>query len=214
MRLLWRRLAGPGRRGTGSCLAAIPLRDNFGLEFDLSNYSGAVHPADARTAYLARMHDIHPLIGTALGRLRAAGGEVPDYHRLGAEADAWVARIRRRFFLQPDRAPVRAILSSAKMVLVHFRGRGGDRLAPPIFGMGHGACRILHSRVHGAGERTYLYVLLATLACSAPYVLVQPTLRYRYLVSSLLIFLAFDGVFRLAQYLRARPPATRISAAS
>lgn len=48
------------------------------------------------------------------------------------------------------------------------------------------------------GIRAYAYLLIATLACSAPYILVQPTLRYRYLVSSLLIFLALDGLGRLA----------------
>ena len=35
-------------------------------------------------------------------------------------------------------------------------------------------------------RRPYAYILVAVLACSLPYVLVQPTLRYRYTVSSLL----------------------------
>ena len=53
-------------------------------------------------------------------------------------------------------------------------------------------------------KRAYAYVLIVTLTASLPYIVVQPTLRYRYLVSSLLIFAACDGTVRLSNYLQDR----------
>ncbi len=51
-------------------------------------------------------------------------------------------------------------------------------------------------------QRSYAYILLAILGCSAPYIVVQPILRYRYMISALLIFCALDGAFRLNAYIR------------
>jgi hypothetical protein len=48
--------------------------------------------------------------------------------------------------------------------------------------------------------RAYAYMLPATLTCSLPYIVVQRIHCYRYLVSFLLIFLAFDGAGRHARY--------------
>jgi hypothetical protein len=52
-------------------------------------------------------------------------------------------------------------------------------------------------------QRPYAYILVAILGCSLPYILVQPTLRYRYMISTLLIFCALDGAFRLIAHIRA-----------
>ena len=49
-------------------------------------------------------------------------------------------------------------------------------------------------------RRAYAYILVAILAYSAPYVLVHPDLRHRYSISTLLIFCALDGSFRLFAY--------------
>jgi hypothetical protein len=53
-------------------------------------------------------------------------------------------------------------------------------------------------------RRPYAYILAAIMAYSLPYVLTQPDLRYRYPISTLLIFCALDGAFRLFAYLRGR----------
>ena len=45
---------------------------------------------------------------------------------------------------------------------------------------------------------------MAVVGYSLPYVLVHPDLRYRYPISTLLIFCALDGSFRLFTSLRAR----------
>jgi hypothetical protein len=50
------------------------------------------------------------------------------------------------------------------------------------------------------------------MAYSLPYVLTQPDLRYRDAISTLLIFCALDGAFRLFTYLRDRRE-PRLSAA-
>lgn len=54
----------------------------------------------------------------------------------------------------------------------------------------------------------YLYLLAAVTLPCLPYVMVYPLLRYRYLVSTLLVFLACDGAWRLWSWWRARrqPP--------
>ena len=86
----------------------IALRDNLGLELAVSNYPGAMFPADPRAAYLARLHDIHPNGGgAAIAAMRAAGGEVSYYHKLGKEAGSWMANhpsdllyLSARHFLQ------------------------------------------------------------------------------------------------------------------
>jgi hypothetical protein len=53
-------------------------------------------------------------------------------------------------------------------------------------------------------RRAYAYMLVAVMAFSLPYVLTHTDLRYRYPISTLLIFCALDGSFRLFTYLRAR----------
>lgn len=51
-------------------------------------------------------------------------------------------------------------------------------------------------------QRPYAYILVAVLGCSLPYIVVQPMLRYRYMISTLLIFFALDGAFRLIAHIR------------
>ena len=170
----------------------IALRDDFGMELDISNYSGAVHPVDPGAAYVARIEDIHPLkVGRANEKLRAAGGEVAYYHQLGQEANDWI-RTHPSDFLQLS-AAFCAILPTAEMVLGHVRRRQGkSRLLRRMLVWTTAISGLCALVLLAWGRRNYAYVLIVTLACSMPYIIVQPILRYRYLVSSLLIFLAFD----------------------
>ncbi len=183
-------------RNSAQLGAAIALRDNFGLEFDLSNYAGAVSPSDPRAAYLARMHNIHPLLGMGVEGMRRAGGEVSYYRSLGAEANSWVGshipdfiamclRRFREYYLPPQ-------------WFWYTFGPPGELLwlrQAAVWSTAIGG--LLALAWMARRNRAYGYILVAILFCSAPYVLVQPTLRYRYLVSSLLIFLAFDGLGRI-----------------
>ncbi len=183
----------------------IALRDNFGMELDISNYSGAVHPVDPGAAYVARIEDIHPLkVGRANEKLRAAGGEVAYYHQLGQEANDWI-RTHPSDFLQ---------LSARHFVQYYLPPKWFWGTFGAVKGKAVWLRRMLvwTTAISGLcalvllawGRRNYAYVLIVTLACSIPYIIVQPILRYRYLVSSLLIFLAFDGAGRLINYLSGR----------
>lgn len=192
--------------------APIALRDNFGLELAISNHDGAVRPADPFHGYISRMEEIQPIHSeAAFEAMQAAGGEVPYYRRMGEKAWEWI-------FVHP-----------AEFVTLSV-GRFFQFYLPPswfweLYGRFEFVAMLQQSfswaaAIAGLGtlgfmawsRRGYGYLLIATLACSAPYVIIQPTLRYRYLVSTLLIFLAFDGITRLAAYLSGRKTMARAEA--
>ncbi len=62
-------------------------------------------------------------------------------------------------------------------------------------------------------RRPYTYILCTMLGCSAIYVFVQPTLRYRYLVSSVPIMMTCDGAARLYACLHRAEPLAQAAAA-
>ena len=187
----------------------IALRDNFGLELDLSNYSGAVHPADPHAAYLARIYDIHPLkYGPAMSKMRAAGGEVSYYQKLGREAESWIFAHPREFlFLSTQR--LAQFYLPPRWFWGTFGGAGQIIWLRQLLAWVTAIAGFSTLVVMAYRKRGYAYVLAATLACSGVYILVQPILRYRYLISSLLILLAFDGAARAAKYVSSRRPAIR-----
>ena len=199
-------------RNSAQLGAPIALRDNFGLELAASNYDGAGRSNDTIAEYISRLKEIHPYhSATALKAMREAGGEVAYYHRLGEGASRWIlahpaafaqlsAQRFSQFYLPP-------------MWFWNVYGRVGtmDRLQHSLSWVVAlmGACSLI---VLAWSRRGYAYLLIATLTCSAPYVLIQPTLRYRYLVSTLLIFAAFAGAGRLATYFTARKATARAAA--
>ncbi|HXS06725.1 MAG TPA: hypothetical protein VN723_08055 [Rhizomicrobium sp.] len=182
----------------------VLLRDNFGLELALSNYSGALDPADPAAAYRARQAAIHPhALGEGAERMQQSGGELSYYHDLGREAQRWIAqhpgdflRLSSRhlveFFLPPGwfwtTFTMEAHLPELRQLLVWLITLAG----------------LASLAAMAWKKRAYAYVLIVTLTASLPYIVVQPTLRYRYLVSSLLIFAACDGTVRLSNYLQDR----------
>jgi hypothetical protein len=197
-------LAGPwAARNMRELGAPIFLRDNFGLELAIANYPGAVNPADPRLAYWTRMTTIQTM-HLSEAQLRSAGGEVAYYHALGQTAREWidahpwdfVMLCGRRFveFFLPPRwiwSPYSATLerfTDVRQFIVWLAALGG--LATLV--------------AMAPFRRPYAYILAAILAYSLPYVLTQPDLRYRYPISTLLIFCALDGSCRLFIYLRGR----------
>ena len=178
----------------------VMLRDNFYLELALSNYSGALNSADPGEAYLARIHDIHPLaVGPGTEKLRAAGGEIAYYEMLGREVRHWIAAHPGAF----------ACLSARRFMEFYLPPRwfwgtfgGGGKLVwlRQLLVWTTALLGLLSLLVMAIRERAYIYLLAVTLLCATPYIVVQPILRYRYLISSLLIFLAFDGIARASRY--------------
>jgi hypothetical protein len=187
--------------------APIFLRDNLGLELALSNYPGAVHAADPNAAYFGRAKEIHPMLMVA-GELDAKGGEVAYYHALGQQVRDWIAahpweflhlcgRRLIEFFLPPRwfwsifwGVPAEVHLAGLRQLVVWAAALGG---LATLF-------------VMAPRQRPYAYILAAVLGCSLIYIVVQPTLRYRYMISTLLIFCALDGAFRLIAHIRANVP--------
>jgi hypothetical protein len=197
-------LAGPWAvRNMRELGAPIFLRDNFGLELAIANFPGAVNPADPRLAYWTRMTTIQTM-HLSEAQLRSAGGEVAYYHALGQTAREWidahpwdfVMLCGRRFveFFLPPRwiwSPYSATperWSGLRQFIVWLAALGG--LATLV--------------AMAPFRRPYAYILAAIMAYSLPYVLTHTDLRYRYPISTLLIFCALDGAFRLFIYLRAR----------
>ena len=183
----------------------VALRDNLGLELAISNYPGAVHPNDPGIAYVTRLKQIHPIqLAAGTQAMRSAGGEIPYYRRMGQQARDWIAAHPRDFLMMCARRVREFFLPprwfrSPYGTPVNFVGpRQLLTWASALAGL----CTLI---VMAARRRVYAYNLVAVLACSLPYALVQPTLRYRYLVSTLLIFLAFDGIGRLIVWLRGAP---------
>jgi hypothetical protein len=185
----------------------IFLRDNLGLELALSNRSGALHPADPNRAYLTRFEAIHPM-WMAPGQLEAKGGEVAYYRALGHEARDWIAahpwefldlcgRRLVEFFLPP-----RWLYSIFWGIPAHVHLAGLRQFVAWASALG-GLATLF---VMAPRRRPYAYILVAVLGSSLIYTLVQPTLRYRYMVSTILIFFALDGAFRLIAHIRANVP--------
>ena len=184
--------------------AAIWTRSSAPLSLAVSNHDGAVDPADPHKAYKDRMRDIHPTSPAGLAAMQAAGGEVAYAQKLSRETYAWMKahpwevltmRVRNAFeyYFPPEwlwkrfgpggpatreRQWIVSVLSMAAFVTL--------------------ALMLAHRRGR------YLYVTAAVLLPVLPYAMGFPTLRYRYLVSSLLIFLALDGLSRLFEHLRSR----------
>ena len=185
--------------------APIFLRDDLGLEVAVSNYSGAVHAANPNVAYFNRLKEIHP-IAIGARELDAKGGEVAYYHALGRQDLDWIAahpwdflnlcgRRFIEFFLPP-----RWLWSLFWGGSVHLIGLRQFVIWATALG---GLATLL---TMAPRRRPYAYILVAVLGCSLPYIVVQPTLRYRYMISSILIFCALDGAFRLIAHIRPNVP--------
>ncbi len=216
--LALRRLAWSGRLGALAMLAAVLVmtslpwalrnqallgetvwtRGNFGLEFAIGTHPAAVAPTDPAATYLARLAEIHPHGSEAPYRaMRAAGGELPYARKLGEAtwhwvmahpgqaATIWLRHLRELYFPPPwlwhhsalpdATMPVRIIAVDviAALALVGLFGALGRRQWP------------------------FLYLIPPVLLLPLPYLITQPLVRYRYVIASLLIFLAADALARL-----------------
>lgn len=179
----------------------IPLRDNFGLELDIANYPGAVNPINEKEQFLQRITDIHPVsLGHGLAAMKISGGEARYYKKLGAEAKDWIIKNPINFAFLTSRH-LRQFFFPPSWFWGTFGG-GGQNVAIRLLITWCLAATGLISLVYlSISKANYLYVLSATIAASIPYAFVQPTLRYRYLISTILIFVAFDGAARCFGFL-------------
>jgi hypothetical protein len=187
----------------------IFLRDNFGLELELANHPGALESTDEQAEFLHHFEETHPMRPAGKDAMIKAGGEVAYSEKLGAEARAWIgsnpvsfARLAVRHLIE--------FLFPPRWYWSQFGGNESSRTTGPkmavhwilsalgIFGIVYGVFRVNYR---------YLYPAAMTSIPVIPYIFVQPTLRYRYIIFGLLVFLSCDFVVRIAARITA--PANR-----
>jgi hypothetical protein len=186
----------------------ILLRDNFGLELAQAFYPEAATTTDDKRTFLDRHRSMHPFgdhLGNAYAKMQAAGGEAAYAEKLGAEAKAWMAA-------NPGASAKLAAQHLTEMLFppdwywgMYFHGKPQNSLAKlaPHWAISALALAGIAYGLRQVGAR-YAYVAFFALLPLLPYILVQPTLRYRYLVITLFTYIAADFLWRLWAR-RARP---------
>ncbi len=184
------------------------LRSNLGLELAIAFHPAAVDPTDPRQAYIDRMLAVHPLASwKAFHTMVAAGGEVSYSRRLGTETRAWIAahplsaaRIGARHlwqYLFPPAWLFRAIDPAADRAIAFKASAVWLLAALGLLGL---ARRLIAEPKSG-----FSYIAVLVVVTALPFVLVQPILRYRYLIYVPMTFYAADlGVWALSLWPRAR----------
>jgi hypothetical protein len=181
----------------------IFLRASLGMSQALVYHDGVL-TKDRAAAYNARFAQVSPLLGTAARAEYVRLGEVAYNRRLAAEARAFVAahpaaarRIRLQnlqdFYFPPQ---------------WHFNRFGsiarGSALRVLVIGLAAAAALATLAVMLFRRRWQYYYIAAAVLVPCLPYIMTYSLLRYRYLVSTLLIFLAADGASRLWRAWRGR----------
>lgn len=175
----------------------VLTRSNFGLEFAIGTHAAAVDPADPASVYIARLVQVHPHdSATGYSAFKAAGGELAYSRKLGDETWQWVRahplqaiqiwlRHVREFYFPP---PWMWHHSGQPDVTSPFRWLSVNVIAGlALFGLGATLVR---------RQWIFLYMVPPVVLIAVPYVLAQPLVRYRYVIASLLVFLAADALAR------------------
>ena len=174
-------------------------RGNFGLELATANHPAAADPADARAVFNARMKEVHPAFSaSALARLKTFPNDAAYFDAVGKEARTWIVENPSAFmktslrhlselYFPPqwqwdlyNNSPKRYvdIRQSFKAVITVLA-----------------LCMLVIGLVQRT--RPWLFVTLTIVFPTALYMVVQPTLRYRYTFEGLFVFLAVALVWRL-----------------
>jgi hypothetical protein len=181
----------------------ILTRGNMGLEMSIGFHDG-LPAADEHRAFLARMHEVHPHVSAQVREEVARDGELAYFDKMKAQTSAWMSA-------HPA--------ASAQLALHHW----AEFWYPPrwfwttfepaplvplrqAFLWAYTALGLATLAVQTVRKRrgAYLYLAVALIALSLPYALVQPVLRYRYLVETACLFLAFEGLGLAWTFLRSR----------
>lgn len=178
--------------------APVLLRSNFGLELALANHPAAVAGGDARQVFRDRLEEIHPFESAdAFARLKAMG-EIAYAKALGDEAKAWIATHPAAFFRLCGRHIVQFFLPPAWLWTV-YSPDGGVGLAAKVaiqWALSIAGLAGATWATWRAGRR-YRFAILMLVLPVLPYMIVQPVLRYRYLLFALLVYFSADMAARL-----------------
>lgn len=168
------------------------LRSNFGLELALANHELTTR-LTPRDAFLARYEQIHPYENPrVLQAMQAAGGEVEYNRRLLDETKAWIFANPASFAMLSLRHLTEFFMPPAWIRFPWAEPRNvwsANHLLAILSAIGVGTLLVRLWR-----DRLYLYIAAAIFIPALPYIIVQPVNRYRYLISSLLVLLAFDVI--------------------
>lgn len=178
------------------------LRSNFGLVLATGFHDGAIANPDQRQAFRDRLAEVDPLMSdTAYARMKKMG-EIPYNRQLNTDAKTWIsahppetARLMLRYFTQ--------FLYPPQWLWHIYSDESRGTLAKATF---HwmvstlGLCGLLLGLWQD--RRRYAYLTTAVILPILPYMLAQPVLRYRYLVFALLLFLSWDFIGRMTDWLR------------
>lgn len=168
------------------------LRSNAGLEMALAFNSAAAATTDPGDTFRRVHADIHPYEqGAGYAAMQRAGGEIAYSRALGQEARAWIAD-------HPGTALGLAARHVAELLfpptwywtLFSDAGRGTMLKAALNWAISLLALAGLAWSLLRAADRRWIYPAILTLVTLLPYALVQPTLRYRYLVFALHVYYA------------------------
>jgi hypothetical protein len=180
------------------------LRSNLGLELAIGFDPGAAQ-GEPEKSYRARMEEIHPFHSVkAYEELQAAGGEVPYSRALMGKTVSWIKQ-----------NPTDALTLAGKHVVGFLFppewywtawSRDGGRAVFAKVGLtwAFAAAGLLGMML--SLRRTpfpNLYIFLFVMFPTLQSIVVQPTLRYRYLIYAILIFYASDLSYRAWAYGRA-----------
>jgi len=175
----------------------IVTRSNFGIELNQAYYAGAVHPDDPVLEFKRRHDEMHPMASPDAVREVRQFGEVAYSDKMAKEAMAWIrsdpagattiaVRAFRQFWF-PD--PYLWNAFDTKVRLSYWLKSIAVWLItiPAFIGLYLGLRR---------NWQMWTYVALALILPSLPYIATAPVIRYRYIISTLLIFLAVEAVRR------------------
>jgi hypothetical protein len=175
----------------------IVTRSNFGIELNQAYYAGAVHPDDPVLEFKRRHDEMHPMASPDAVREVRQFGEVAYSDKMTKEAMAWIrsdptgattiaVRAFRQFWF-PD--PYLWNAFDTKVRLSYWLKSIAVWLitVPAFIGLYLGLRR---------NWQMWTYVALALILPSLPYIATAPVIRYRYIISTLLIFLAVEAIRR------------------
>jgi hypothetical protein len=193
----------------------IPLRGNAGLELALANHPAAVSGENQQAVFKARLYNIHPNNNPPVfARMLAAGGEIPYAEALGTQAKTWIAAHPTDFVRLCVRHVLQFYFPPKWLWGVYADFGHATEIKQGIMWLT--AALGLMAAVYEIFVRRsrLIYGAVLALAPALPYMVVQPILRYHYLVLAILLFLSCDfavrGIYRLLQGARSREldPAT------
>lgn len=173
-------------------------RGNFGLELDTANHAAAVDPADPRQVFIDRSREIHPFFSAqAFARLKTYPDDATYFAALGDEAKAWIAA-HPGDFARISLRHLRELYFPPAWLFDQY-DTGKRYIAPQQALVWSVTAVALVALLIGLVERPrrYLFVVLTIAFPTLLYIVVQPTLRYRYAFAGLLTFLAAGLVWRL-----------------